>query len=236
MEIVIYAAGLGSRLGKNIPKALVEVGGKMLIEHQLTAIGEVFPGIPVRIMAGYQYQLFKQTIQALAWEKNPVSVHLNPFFECGILGTAWTSLFAVNDPDILRIDGDVYFTKEALIPLKNIRFSTILLTGVSHHKTTMAAFLNSRKSLKEIKIIKDYCGNSEWVCIERYLNGEYQKIVRHGVENLPLNAYYYEAMNMQTSNLTMKTRTVVNIYEIDTLQDLQVCEEYLAGKKANHGK
>ena len=227
MEIVIYAAGLGSRLGKNIPKALVEVGGKRLIEHQLTAIGEVFPGIPVRIMAGYQYQLFKQTLQDLAWKKNPVSVHLNPFFECGILGTAWTSLFAVNDPDILRIDGDVYFTQEALIPLKNIECSTILLTRVSHHKTTMAAFFNSRKTLKEIKIIKDYCGDSEWVCIERYLNGEYQKIVQYGVENLPLNAYYYEAMNMQTSKISIKTKRIENIYEIDTVQDLQTCESFL---------
>ena len=230
MEIVIFAAGLGSRLGKNIPKALVEVGGKKLIEHQLLAIGEVFPGVPVRIMAGYQYRLFKQSMQDLAWKKNPVSVHLNPFFECGILGTAWTSLFAANDPDILRIDGDVYFTKEALTPLKNIKYSTILLTEVSQHKTTAVAFFNSRKTLKEIDIVKDYCGDSEWVCIERYLNGEYQKIVQDGVENLPLDAYYYEALNMQTSKFNIKTKKIENIYEIDTVQDLQACESFLQGE------
>jgi len=35
MQIVILAAGLGSRLGKGLPKALVNVAGKTMIEYQM---------------------------------------------------------------------------------------------------------------------------------------------------------------------------------------------------------
>jgi choline kinase len=41
MRAIILAAGLGSRLGAKAegnPKALIKVGGKTLIEHQLEAL------------------------------------------------------------------------------------------------------------------------------------------------------------------------------------------------------
>ncbi|UNM06417.1 MAG: NTP transferase domain-containing protein [Holosporaceae bacterium] len=38
---VILAAGLGSRLGLDLPKCLVEVHGKKLIEYQLNLLSEI---------------------------------------------------------------------------------------------------------------------------------------------------------------------------------------------------
>ncbi|MEY4741044.1 MAG: 2-C-methyl-D-erythritol 4-phosphate cytidylyltransferase, partial [Actinomycetota bacterium] len=38
VAVVLVAAGNGERLGAGIPKALVEVGGKSLLEHALAAI------------------------------------------------------------------------------------------------------------------------------------------------------------------------------------------------------
>ena len=41
MQAVILAAGRGSRLGEGVPKCLVELGGRALIEHQLAALRSV---------------------------------------------------------------------------------------------------------------------------------------------------------------------------------------------------
>lgn len=48
---VIAAAGFGSRLGMNMPKALLNVNGRMLIERQLTELTEL--GFQVRVVVGY---------------------------------------------------------------------------------------------------------------------------------------------------------------------------------------
>lgn len=50
-HVVVSAAGLGSRLGLDIPKCLLEVRGRTLIDHQL----ELFRGIPdVRVVVGFK--------------------------------------------------------------------------------------------------------------------------------------------------------------------------------------
>ena len=68
MEIVIYAAGFGSRLGKNIPKSLVNISGKMLLEYQLDAISKNFPEAAVHIMGGFKFDLLNQKIKDLNLE------------------------------------------------------------------------------------------------------------------------------------------------------------------------
>ncbi|MEZ6138200.1 MAG: NTP transferase domain-containing protein [Pirellulaceae bacterium] len=50
--IVINAAGCGSRLGKNLPKSLVEIAGKPILEWQLTTLCQF--GDAVRIVVGYR--------------------------------------------------------------------------------------------------------------------------------------------------------------------------------------
>ncbi len=50
-HVVVSAAGLGSRLGLDMPKCLLEVRGRTLINHQL----ELFRGIPnVRVVVGFK--------------------------------------------------------------------------------------------------------------------------------------------------------------------------------------
>jgi choline kinase len=62
MKAVILAAGQGARLrpaGLDIPKCLVEVGGKSLIEHQLSALETT--GIrDVLVVVGYKGELIQR--------------------------------------------------------------------------------------------------------------------------------------------------------------------------------
>src|SRR4051794_15980534 len=61
MQAVILAAGRGSRLGAQLPKCLVEVGGRLLIDHQLEALAMAGAETPV-VVVGYGKRLVRPTV------------------------------------------------------------------------------------------------------------------------------------------------------------------------------
>ena len=64
MRAIILAAGVGSRIGNvanGIPKCLLEVGGRPLIEHQLEAFADAGIG-PVMVVVGYKAEEVKRVV------------------------------------------------------------------------------------------------------------------------------------------------------------------------------
>ena len=64
MQAVILAAGFGSRLGKmsgGLPKCLLEVGGRTLIEHQLDALSDAGVG-KVLVIVGHQADMVRELL------------------------------------------------------------------------------------------------------------------------------------------------------------------------------
>jgi 2-C-methyl-D-erythritol 4-phosphate cytidylyltransferase/2-C-methyl-D-erythritol 2,4-cyclodiphosphate synthase len=54
IAVIIPAGGSGERLGANMPKALVQLGGKTLIEHALAQMAPIADQIVVAAPAGYE--------------------------------------------------------------------------------------------------------------------------------------------------------------------------------------
>lgn len=101
--VVISCAGMGSRLGMNIPKSLIMLHGKPLIEWQLELLKNVED---VRIVVGYKYQ---EVINVVLKKRKDVTFIFNHEFRT--TGTA--ASFArgaeyVNlDNLVLSLDGDL---------------------------------------------------------------------------------------------------------------------------------
>ena len=227
METVIFAAGKGSRMGNNYPKALLKIDDQYLIQYQLDAINKVFPGTTVHIMSGFRYDLMKEAINEFSGKYNlKIKLERNPFYETGILSTAWIASLLVQSDDILRIDGDVLFTADQLSKLKNIQQTTFLISSVEYPKHSPEIVFKNDGSIDGIVIREKYVGPNEWVCIERYLHNHYRNIIKNVFDILPETAYFYEAVNAYLSsgkNFHFEARRVSVTYEMDTQEDLIYC-------------
>jgi CDP-L-myo-inositol myo-inositolphosphotransferase len=90
VNVVLLAAGLGSRLGaltRDLPKALIPVGGQPLLFHALTFARRLQPSRIV-VVGGFAFPLVRQalaTFQAGAPGPVPIALVENPTFRDGNL-------------------------------------------------------------------------------------------------------------------------------------------------------
>lgn len=109
-QVLILAAGRGSRMGPkthDIPKPLLQIGSKFLIEHQLEMFADAGVG-PVGIVVGYQADEIGAVVGIRAdYMKNPRWATTNSLYSF-YLARDW-----VRD-DLLVLNCDVFFHPEIL--------------------------------------------------------------------------------------------------------------------------
>lgn len=115
MQAVILSAGIGSRLlplTREIPKCLVEVGGRSILDHQLEALHVAGVERAV-IVGGYRY---RQIGAHLARSAPPLPVRLifNPFWSvASSIGSVWMARDLLTQPFCL-MNGDTVFAADLL--------------------------------------------------------------------------------------------------------------------------
>lgn len=110
MKAIILAAGHGSRLlplTLTIPKCLVQVGGRAILEHQLDAVAEAgFDGAV--IVGGYRIDQVAAHLAARASDL-PTTLIFNPFWSAAnSIGSVWAALAHLGSPFAL-MNGDTLF-------------------------------------------------------------------------------------------------------------------------------
>ena len=98
MRAVILAAGRGRRLGRRIPKCLLEVGGRTLLERHLEAL----EGFDVTVVAGYRKERVLERLPA------GVDVRVNERFEEGPILSLACGL-GDSDEELIVMDADVVY-------------------------------------------------------------------------------------------------------------------------------
>lgn len=111
MRIVICAAGLGSRLGLDLPKCLVEVGGKSIIRRQLEILTALASEIVVVI--GFKKELVLRELADFA-----VSTAENDHYATTSVVDS-IRLGMKGADEIVAVDGDVLFVREEMQQLLN---------------------------------------------------------------------------------------------------------------------
>lgn len=196
---VISAAGLGSRLGLNIPKCMIEIGGKKLIDYQL----DLLINIPdVRIVVGFkELDIIKHVINI----RNDITFIRNPNYAS--TSNAYSLHLAtkhLKEPFVI-IDGDLLINKISFYNfIQNCKNKSLI--GITKSKTEEAVFVDLLKN-NEIKSFQINKAKYEWSGIA-YLkdiniskDGNY--VFEQFIQHLPLKSHEIEC------------------YEIDTPKDLE---------------
>ncbi|MGH7859233.1 MAG: NTP transferase domain-containing protein, partial [Candidatus Binatia bacterium] len=132
MRAIIYAAGVGSRLGRlagDRPKILLELGGRTLLERHVDHLGAV--GIrDVVVVTGYERKKVEDEIERLA-RGRPVRLIAVPneaFCEGSAVSVAAAASWMTREAaPLVLMDGDVLYPAELLRKLVDSPHPTCLL-------------------------------------------------------------------------------------------------------------
>ena len=199
---VICAAGTGSRLGKNIPKTLVNItDNKKIIDYQLELVENIDC---VSLVVGFKCE---KVIEYVKDKRNDLRIIHNPGFENN--STAYSIYLATKDMDepYLTIDGDLLINK---IEFENFvkSFNGKTLLGITPSKTEEGVYVNLNEKHEIISFQRQPKTYFEWAniaCINKPVIIDKNK------------KYVYPQFN---EFLPLKSFVIENLFEVDTPADL----------------
>jgi choline kinase len=194
---IISAAGMGTRLGLNIPKCLLKFNGISIIEHQLKLLKDIES---VRVVVGFMEE---DVIKTVKFFRNDVIFVRNPDYQ-KTSNTYSISLATKNlkEPYLL-LDGDLLINKRSFNNFVNFIDKKNSLVGITEASTDDAVYVKLNKKNEVVSFSRKNKSEYEWSGIA-CLNGIsvnkkkpylYQTLEKH----LPLQTKYIECSEIDTA-------------------------------------
>lgn len=153
---VICAAGMGTRLGMNMPKCLVKVGDKTIIQYQMELLKDIED---IRIVVGFMEE--KVIEHVLNIRKDVTFVRNSNYHNTTNAYSLSLGAKYLNE-DYLMLDGDLLIEEnEYLSFIESIRKHELLI-GITLAKTEEAVFVHLNDKNQCVKFDRDDIGRHEW--------------------------------------------------------------------------
>jgi choline kinase len=206
LTVVISAAGMGTRLGMNVPKALVDVGRKPILARQLEMLANLADDVVV--VAGFRSQLI---IDLLRRVRPDVRVALNHEFTT--TGTAASVMkgSALATGWVLSLDGDLLVREADLQAVVDHPGACLGLTPV-RSKAPVWADVDGDGIVHGLS--QEHETEWEWSGLAK---------VPHAVAQALGTGHVFHGL---IPALPMASR-VVDCVEIDDLDDLRLAEQWV---------
>lgn len=205
--VIIAAAGNGSRLGAQLPKCLVQVGGHAIFEYQLRAFSWADE---IRMVVGYMAEEVIQRVSAI----NPNVVFIkNPDYSStttlqsnflGAQGLKGNTLF---------IDGDMLIDQATARQLLKEYESGIPFVGVSYELSEIPVYTGVEN------------GQVQWFSFDRYAEYEWANIAMVDPQELEYNPTHFY---VQLEKILPIRAVTIKRLEVDTQEDLRCAEQTIA--------
>lgn len=201
---VICAAGMGSRLGKNIPKTLVNITeNKKIIDYQLELVENIDV---VSLVVGFKCE---KVIEYVKDKRDDLRIIHNHGFKYN--STAFSIYLATKDIDepYLTIDGDLLINKIEFENFVKI-FNGKTLLGITPSKTEDGVYVNLNEKQEIISFQRQPKTSFEWAniaCINKPVTIDKTK------------KFVYPQFN---KFLPLKSFVIKNLFEVDTPADLNL--------------
>lgn len=196
---IISAAGMGSRLQLNIPKCLVEIDGKKLIDYQLELLEDIED---VRIVVGFKEM---DVINHVLQKRKDVTFIRNPDYQK--TSNSYSVYLATKDlkEPFISLDGDLLLEPDSFINfIKHCDNHSLI--AITESKTEEAVFVNIDDDSNIIDFKLSPPTKYEWSGLA-YIKGF--SIEKNG-------GYIFKELE---KHLPLKS-IIINCHEIDTPEDL----------------
>jgi len=199
---IISVAGLGSRLGLNISKCLVEINGKKIIEYQLALLKDIKD---VRLVVGFKE---KEVMDFVKKIRSDVTFVRNPdYANTSNSYSVYLATKNLKAPFII-IDGDLIIGQKTFKNFLNKCKEGENLIGVTKSKSEDAVFTEIDKNFIIKKFYRKPKTAYEW-CGIAYL---------HNIKINDNKSYIYRELEKY-----LPLRGInIDCYEIDTPNDLEI--------------
>jgi choline kinase len=206
MQAIILAAGIGKRLKdvtEGMPKCLLKIGGKTILERQLEALA----GFDVIMVVGYKADVLKKLHPNLKFVYNPDYETTNTIHSLGL---------ALNGKDTFVLNGDVIFDKKIIGLMDKPSCAAVEFKNV--HPEEIQVILEGKDDI--VRIGKNINGTGEAIGIYRF-SSNFCKKLKDQISDMDKNLYYEDAID---KILPMDFKTVdigdLAAKEIDFKEDL----------------
>lgn len=202
--VIISCAGTGSRLGFNLPKCLVDIENKKLLEIQLEQLQDVED---VRVVVGYKKELVKELLESLNY--NNVKIYENNnYMNTGTAGSFCSALDGTENEYIIALDGDLIVDPLDMEKVLNSQEEIICGEEINTENPVLVS-LDTNGNV--IEFSREY-GQYEWAGLAQIKKEK----IKYGDKHI------YQLLE---PILPIKFQ-LINAKEIDTINDLKNAQEW----------
>jgi len=184
MLAIILAAGMGSRLGTPLPKALTLLdNGMSIMEWQISCL----KNIDILAVVGFQKELIIKRFPNISYVINP---------DYSTENTSKSLLRALEgiDQDILWLNGDVVFHPKVLLPFLQETRPAMLVNKAGVGEEEIKYRLGKKGNIEEIsKTVKDPQGEAVGI---NFFPKESLELLRQNLEKCELQDYFERGLQL----------------------------------------
>ena len=216
---VIAAAGLGSRLGADVPKCLVRIDGVSIIERQLALLRDV---PELRVIVGYRETLVIDHVSAIRpdaiFVRNPQFARTNTIHSLRLATRHRSGWF-------LAIDGDLVIEPGSFAAFLETCVDHDAVLGIGPAGTDDGVFVDTVGDLDDSLLVTGFSRESrgalEWSGLA-HLHSDHiavgERFVFEALEpHLPLAAAVIDAAEVDTRRDLRRARDIVRSWPASTL-------------------
>ena len=228
MKALILAAGMGKRLKANVPKILLKIGNKSLLERHVENLLNL--GIKnIGIVIGYKSNHLRNFIKKIDRKKN-IKIFKNSSYKLGsIVSLVSASNFFYIKGNLILMDGDVLYDKKILKKLFNSKKKNCLIIDKKFEKgqEPVKVCIKNNKIIDFGKIVnQDFDYQGESVGFFKFSNKSSLKFLQQSrkIMKSNKNLMYEEAIQkiIKEKKIRMDFENITNLpwIEIDFKKDL----------------
>lgn len=224
MQVIILAAGMGTRLNKDVPKSLTTLNnGESILERQISSLLEYVDKDSITIVVGYKKNIIQEKYSDYSFVANDKYKYTN---------TAKSLLCALNtkniNSDIIWLNGDVVFDPQILKDIFDSNTSSMLVNCESVGEEEVKYSIKKDGSIDQVsKDIKN--GLGEAVGINKIISADIKEF-KIQLEQCENDDYFERAIELLVNkDIKVYPINISNYFccEIDTQNDLDFVNEYL---------